>query len=109
MSSLARKGSRKFGHSTKGMGMKQNKPLRRSIGAIVASGVIAVTSFVTLNPAQARHASGCKAHYGYPAYYYGFPTYYYGGFYTSRVVFAPCVYPTYYGYFVQYRTVRRYW
>jgi hypothetical protein len=81
----------------------------RSIAAILAAGGIAVTTFATPRPAEAHNAYGCQTHYGYPAYYYGFPTYHYGGFYTSRVVFAPCVYPTYYGYFVRYRTTPRSW
>ncbi len=79
----------------------------RLITAIVALGVTA-TTVAAPNPAEA-HTYGCKPPYGYPAYYYGFPTYYYEGFYTSRVVFAPCFYPTPYGYFVRYRTVRRSW
>jgi hypothetical protein len=79
----------------------------RYIAAIAATVGIAVT--FTLNPAEARDTSGCNQHYGYPANYDGLPTYYYGGFYTSRVVLAPCLYRTPYGYFVQYRTVRRYW
>ncbi len=84
----------------------------RSIAVVVAAGGIAAIAVATLNPAEAGYAHGCKAHYGYPASYYGFPTFYYGGFYTPRVVFAPCVYRTYYlpyGYFVRYHTVRRYW
>lgn len=79
------------------------------IAAIVVVGGIVTITVATLGPTEAHFAYGCQPHYGYPAYYYGFPTYHYGGFYTSRVVFAPSVYPTYYGYFVRYRTVRRYW
>jgi hypothetical protein len=76
----------------------------RSVGAIVAAvGVIA--TLATLKPAEGRDASGCGQQYGYPANYYDLPTYYYGGFYSPRVVLAPCVY----GSFVRYRTVRRYW
>jgi hypothetical protein len=84
----------------------------RSIATIVAVGGIAATTIATLKPAEAGNAAGCKPHYGYPDSYYGFQTYYYGGFYTPRVVFAPCVYGSYdlpYGYFVRYRNVRRYW
>jgi hypothetical protein len=76
----------------------------RSVGVIVAA-VGIVATLAALKPAVGRDASGCRQHYGYPANYYGLPTYYYGGFYSPRVVLAPCVY----GYFVRYRTVRRYW
>lgn len=76
----------------------------RSVGAIVAAiGVVA--TLATLKPAEGRDASGCRQQYGCPANYYDLPTYYYGGFYSLRVVLAPCVY----GSFVRYRTVRRYW
>ena len=84
----------------------------RSIAVIGAACGIAATTIATLKPAEAHYAYGCRPQYGYPAYYYGFPTYYYGGFYTSRVVLAPCVYRIHYlpyGYFVRYRNVRRYW
>jgi hypothetical protein len=39
---------------------------------------------------------------------YGAPTYYYGGFYGPRVVFAPGLHRTRYGYIVRYRNIPRY-
>ena len=95
-----RKGSREFSDSTKGMGMKRisHCEVNRSHRRIC---VIAVTSFVTLNPAQARHASGCHAPYWYPAYDDGLPTYYYGGSYFVRR-FCYLRLSHLLGYFVQY-------
>jgi hypothetical protein len=83
--------------------------VRRSIAVIGAACGIAATTITTLKQAEAHYAYGCQPRSGYPASYNGFPTYYYGGFYTPRVVLAPCVYRIPYGYFVGYRNVRRYW
>lgn len=85
--------------------------MRDRLLVIAAAAAIATA---TLAPTQSA-AAGCVngPYYGFPALYdyYGLalPTFYYGGFYTSRVVYAPCIYRSPYGYAVRYRNVRRSW
>jgi len=79
---------------------------------VIAAAAAIATAIVT--PTQSA-AAGCVngPYYGFPAFYdyYGLalPTFPYGGFYTGRVVFAPCIYRSPYGYAVRYQNVRRSW
>jgi len=87
--------------------------MRDRLLAVAAAAAVATA---ILAPTQSS-AAGCVngPYFGYPALYdyYGLPlpTLYYGGFYTSRVVFAPCIYRSHHapGYLVRYQNVRRSW
>jgi hypothetical protein len=90
--------------------------MSRSMAAAAAAGVIIAAILATPGPAAAHYVP----YYPYPAGYfmylpfpyaiadYGAPTYYYGGFYGPRVVFAPGLHRTRYGYIVRYRNIPRY-
>jgi hypothetical protein len=88
----------------------------KSMAVVVAFGGMIAATLATPGPA----AAGYVPYYPYPAGYfmylpfpyaiadYGAPTYYYGESYGPRVVLAPRLYRTRYGYVVRYRNVPRY-
>jgi len=93
----------------------------KSIRAVIAVGGIVGAIMATFGPAHAGYYYdyGYAPYDPYPPYFlyppfpygiaeYGAPTYHYAGFYGPRVVFAPQMYRTHYGFVVRYRNVPRY-